>query len=144
MVDKQLGVAVNIGFPGGINITSPAVSTNLIAQSGDVTAGATNYRVEDEIGNVVGSSWMDPHTKATLEFLIKGTSQTNAQVVSVLTGLTPGTLLTVGTCAALPDLVGTNWEMMDSPKIAGTNRDAKKLTCNLEKRAGITQTTSLN
>ncbi len=137
------GVAVNIAFAGtagGISITSPAISTSVILQSADEAQDATNYRVEDEVGNVVVSAWMDPHTKATLEIIPKGTGL--AAVASVTTplfeGITPGTFLVIGACQQMPGLVGTNWEVMSGPKLAGTNKDAKKFTVSIEKRAGIT------
>ena len=145
-VAKILGTAVNIGFAGtagGITITSPALSTNFILQSEDLTQAASNYRVEDEVGNVVVSAWMDPHSKATLEMIIKGTGLADVITqTAVVEGITPGTLITVGACQQQPGLVGTNWEVMDSPKIAGTNKDAKKFTVSLEKRAGITAAVS--
>ena len=140
------GVAVNIGFagtPGGIAITNPSLSSQLILQSADVSQDASNYRVEDEVGNVIVSSWMDPHAKATLELIIKGAGLADVITqTSVVTGITPGTLLVIGACQQLPALVGTNWEVMSGPKVAGTNKDAKKFTINLEKRAGITAVVS--
>lgn len=141
-VAVQNGTAVNIGFPGGIPLSSPNLSSNLILQSADESAGANNYRVEDEVGDVVVSAWSDPHTKCTLEMIIKGSGIAAAQIASTLSGLTPGTLCTFGTFLPMPDITGAAWEMMDSPKIAGSNKDAKKLTCNLEKRAGITAVAS--
>lgn len=136
------GTAVNIAFagtPGGLQITSPAISTSLILQSTDEAQDAENYRVSDEVGNVVMSSWMDPHTKATLEFIIKGTGLADVITqTALIEAITPGELLTIGACQQQPGLVGTNWEVMSGPKVAGTNKDAKKFTCNLERRPGIT------
>lgn len=141
-VAVQNGTAVNIGFAGtagGLTITSPAISTKLILQSADESQDATNYRVEDEVGNVVVSAWTDPHTKVTLELVIKGTGLADAIASTVLCeALTPGVILVIGACQQQPGLVGTNWEVMSAPKVAGSNKDAKKLSLSLEKRAGIT------
>jgi hypothetical protein len=141
-VAVQNGTAVNIGFAGtsgGISITSPAVSTKLILQSADEAQSANNYRVEDEVANVVVSAWSDPHSKVTLELIIKGTGLADAIASTALCeAITPGTLLVIGACQQQPGLVGTHWEVMDGPKVAGTNKDAKKFTVNLESRAGIT------
>lgn len=100
-------------------------------------------RVEDEVGNVVTSAWMDPHQKVTLELIIK--SDTLANVITATTtiaAIKPGDLLTVSACQQMPSLVATNWEVMDSPKVAGSNKDAKKFTCSLEARPGITAAAS--
>ena len=141
----QNGTAVNIGFggtAGGLTITSPAVGTKLILQSADESQDATNYRVEDEVGNVVVSAWTDPHVKATLELIIKGTGLADAIASTALVeAITPGTFLVVSACQQMPGLVAS-WEVMSSPKIAGSNKDAKKFTVNLEKRAGITTVAS--
>jgi hypothetical protein len=144
VVNKINGTAVNIAFagtPGGITITNPALSTNFILQSTDETQGASNYRVEDEVGNVIVSAWMDPHTKVTLEMIIKGAGLADViNQTQTVEGITPGLLLVIAACQQQPGLVGTNWEVMDSPKVAGSNKDAKRFTCNLERRAGITAT----
>ena len=142
-VAVQNGVAVNIGFSSTASAASfalaaPSTLATIYLQSADETGGATNYRVEDSVGNVVVSAWMDPHTKATLEVIIAGTGLAAAITNTTLTGITPGTIININDCAAMPDLKATNWEVMDSPKIAGTNKDAKKLSLSLEKRTGIT------
>jgi hypothetical protein len=140
------GTAVNIGFAGtagGLTITTPSISTNLILQSTDVSRGANNYRVEDEVGNVVTSAWSDPHLKAQLEFIIKGTGLAAVITATTAVGaIAPGDILVIGACQQHPDLVGTTWEVMDSPRVSGSNKDAKKFSCSLEKRAGITAVAS--
>lgn len=144
-VAVQNGMAVNIGFPttaGGLTITTPSMTGNILLQSADTAGGASNYRVEDNVGNVVVSAWSDPHTKATLEIIIAAAGLAAAITATTLSALQPGALITIGACANMPDLIGTNWEIMDSPKIAGTNKDAKKLTLSIEKRAGITAVAS--
>ena len=94
------------------------------------------------MGNVVVSAWSDPHYKATLEIIIKASGLAAAITATTLASLTPGTIITIGACAAMPDLVGSTWEIMDSPKISGDNKTAKKLSLSLEKRAGITAAAS--
>lgn len=135
----QNGTPVNIAFPttaGGITIPSlPAV---FVLQKADETGGAENYRVKDNVGNVIVSAWMDPHTKVSLEFLITGTGIAAAQANTILTGLTPGIILTISACQSMPDLVATNWEIMNDPKITKSNVDAAMFSFNVEKRAGIT------
>lgn len=143
-VNIQNGTAVNFGFPttaGGITISSPAISGNLILQSADETAGANNERVMDEVGNVVTSIWTDPHIKATLECVIKAAGLAAAITATAIASLVPGTIITISACAAMPDLIATSWEVMDA-KISGTNTTAKRLTLSLEKRAGITAVAS--
>lgn len=136
------GTPVNIGFAGtsgGLTITTPAISTNLILQSAEHSRGAANMLVLDEVGNEVTSAWSNPHQMATLEFVIKST--TLAAVITATTTITsiaPGDLLVVGACQQLPALVGTNWEVQDSPRVSGSNVDAKKFSCTVKKRDGIT------
>lgn len=143
-VNIQNGTAVNFAFPttaGGITITSPSMTGNILLQSADETAAATNERIMDEVGNVVASIWTDPHTKATLEIILKASGLAAAITATTLASLVPGTIITIGACANMPDLVATTWEVMDS-KISGTNNSAKKLSLSLEKRAGITAAAS--
>jgi hypothetical protein len=140
------GTSVNIGFAGtagGLTITTPAISTLLILQSTDVSRSASNFRVEDEVGNVVTSAWSDPHLKAQLEFIIKSTTLPLVITATTTVGaIAPGDILVIGACQQHPDLVGTTWEVMDSPRVSGSNKDAKKWSCSLEKRAGITAAAS--
>jgi len=140
------GTPVNIGFAGtagGLTITTPSISTNLILQSADHSRAASNMLVLDEVGNEVTSAWSNPHQMATLEFVIKSDSLANViTATTTIAAIAPGDLLVVGACQQLPSLVGTNWEVQDSPKVAGTNTDAKKFNCTVKKRAGITAAAS--
>jgi hypothetical protein len=137
------GVAVNIGFagtPNGISISSPAISTKVILQSADESVDAERILIHDEVGNRVGSSWVDQVKKATLELLVKGTGLTDAIASTQLVeAISPGDLMVITSCQQMPGLVGTNWEVQSGPKLAGTNKDAKKFTLPLEKAPGITQ-----
>jgi hypothetical protein len=141
-VSRINGVAVNIGFagtPGGLSITSPAISTNLILQSADESNKATSYRVEDEVGNRVVSTWMDPTKEVVLEMIIKITGLAAViTATAAIEAIEPGDMLTIGACQQQPGLVATNWEVQDSPKVAGTNKDAKKFTVTLVAAPGIT------
>ena len=136
------GTAVNFGFSGtagGVTITTPAVfSGNLLLQSADFSQGADNEKTRDEVGNVVVEAYYDFHQKSTLEWVIKSTGIAAAIAASTLATVTPGTFVTISACQAMPDLVGTTWYVDGEPKIAGTNVNAKKVTLNLMKRAGIT------
>ena len=139
------GFAVSIGFAGtagGLTITTPALTAMIILQSADFSQGATNYRVENEVGDRCVSAWSDPHQKATLELYVKGATASLAAAItatSTVDAISPGDLIIIGACQQLPELASTSyWEVMDSPKLSGTNKDAKKWTCNIEKSAGIT------
>ena len=61
------------GTVGGLRITSPSLDGKLVLQSADHSKGATNERTHDENGAVMVSAWLDPHDKATLEEVIRGT-----------------------------------------------------------------------
>lgn len=140
------GTAVNIGFgttSGGLTISNPALTSMIILQSADYGNDASNYRVEDEVGNVVVSAWSDPHQKASLEFIIKSDSKANViTATATVAAIAPGDIITIGACAQMTSLVGSTWEVMSGPKVSGSNKDAKKFTCQIEKRAGITAAAS--
>ena len=139
-VTRINGTAVNVGFagtPNGITITNPAVSA--VLQECGYAQDGTNERVLDEVGNRMASFWTDPHTKADLKLVIKGAGLADAIAqTAIIEGITPGTLLAITACQQEPGMVGTNWEVMNSPKITGTNKNAKEWTVSLEKAAGIT------
>src|ERR1044071_2962791 len=133
----QNGTPGNFGFTGTNGITITGISGTLL-QSADIASHADKDEVRNALGDIVTRSWYDPHTKANLEWTITGTGIANAIVNTALAGLTPGTILVITACASMPDLVGTNWEVMDGAKITGSNTTHKKYTVPLEKRAGIT------
>lgn len=138
----QNGAAVNMSFPGGIAITAPggSLTTNIILQSAKHSVHGERVMVHDEVGNRVVSDWLDPYEKATLEMVLKGTGVGNVQavVMPLIAAIIPGIFLNVTACTAMPDLVGTTWEVVDGPEWGGSNKDAKKWTVNLERAAGIT------
>lgn len=134
--------ACNIGFggtSGGITISNPALSTNLILQSADYQNDAENIEVFDEVGDLAMSAWTNQQKKATLELIIKGTTEADAttQTTTVM-GILPGQFLTVSACAKMPVLVGTTWEVLSGPKTSGTNKDAKKFSVSLRYSAKVT------
>lgn len=133
--------AVSFAFPttvGGLRITSPNLDGKLVLNSADHSKGATNERTHDEIGNVMVSGWFDPHDKATLEHIIRGSSYADVLAqIQTLQALPLGTLINIAECAAMPGLVHTSWEMMDL-KITGANTGGpKKVTFVLEFRDQI-------
>jgi hypothetical protein len=133
----QNGTPVNFGFTGTNGIVITGISGTLL-QSADVSAHADKDEVRNSLGDIVTRSWYDPHSKATLEWAITGTGIANAIVNTALAGLTPGTIIVISACPSMPDLVGTNWEVMDGAAIKGSNTSHKRYTVPLEKRAGIT------
>jgi len=139
-VTRINGTAVNVGFagtPGGITITNPAVQG--VLQELGLAQDATNERILDEVGNRMASIWTDPHAKADLKLIIKGAGLADVIAqTAIIEAITPGMLLSITACQQEPGMVATNWEVMNSPKITGTNKNAKEWTVSLEKAAGIT------
>lgn len=131
------GTAVNFAFTGTNGIAITGISGTLL-QSADTTAKADKDETRNNIGDIVNRNWYDQHTAATLEWVITGTGLANAIVNTTLTGLTPGTIIVITACASMPDLIGTNWEVMDGASIKGSNTSTKRFSVPLEKRAGIT------
>lgn len=137
------GVGVNIGFagtPGGITLNDAGITPTLILQSTDETGEAENYEVYDEAGNLTISAWLNPQRKVTLELVISGSGGANALAQTVLCEeINPGDLMVVSACVMQPGLVKTNWEVLTGPKVAGTNKDAKKFSVSMRYSPGITQ-----
>lgn len=136
------GVGVNIGYagtPGGITFNDAGISPKLILQSADDAGEAENVEVMDEAGNLTASGWLNPQRKCTLEFVITGSGGADAVAQTQLCeNIAPGDILAITACNQLPGLVKTNWEVLTGPKVAGSNKDAKKFTCNVRFSAGIT------
>jgi hypothetical protein len=137
------GVGVNIGYagtPGGITLNDAGISPKMILQSADDSGEAENYEIMDEAGNLTISAWLNPQRKSTLELVITGAGGGDAITQTQLCeNISPGDMLVISACAALPGLVKTNWEVLTGPKVAGTNKDAKKFTCNVRYSPGVTQ-----
>lgn len=131
------GTPVNFGFTGtgGIAITGLA---GILLQNADYSAEADKDEVRSGLGDIVNRNWYDQHLKTTLEWVITGTAISNAITnTTIKTLMPPGTILVVTACASEPDLVATNWEVMRS-SIKGSNTNAKRVTLEVESRAGIT------
>jgi len=136
------GTPCNFGLhttTGGITVSGPTDLTGkLILQSAEYSKAATNDRTGDEVGNVVISAWYDAHTKATLEWVPIGSNLAGAITNTAIGGFIPGAFVTIAACASMPELVATTWEIVGETKVTGSNTSQKKVTVNIEKRAGIT------
>jgi hypothetical protein len=134
------GTAVNFGFTGTNGIVITGLNGTLL-QSADISAEADKDETRTGLGDIVNRNWYDQHNKGTLEWVITGTGLANAIVNTALAGLTPGALIAITTCASMPDLVGT-WEVQSGAAIKGGNTNSKRISVPLEKRAGITATST--
>lgn len=130
------GTALNFGYTGGDGITITGISGTLL-QSADHSVEADKEETRTGQGDIVNRFWYDQHSKASIEWVVKGTGLANAIVNSTLAALTPGTILVVSACASDPDLVATTWEVQRA-SLKGSNTTSKRITCEVEKRAGIT------
>lgn len=137
MSNPANGLAVNFGFTGTNGITITGISGTLL-QNVDYSAEADKEEVRDGGGNIVSRNWYDPHLKCSLEWIISGTGIANAIANTTTTPIAPGTIIVITACASLPDLVGTNWEVMSGVAIKGGNTNSKRCTVPVERRAGIT------
>lgn len=130
------GTAVNFGFTGTNGITITGISGTLF-QNLDYSGEADKDEVRSGVGDIVNRNWYDQRLKATLEWVITGTGLGNAITNTAVAGLLPGTILAISAAASAPDLVATSWEVQ-RVSIKGSNTNAKRITIELEKRAGIT------
>ena len=130
------GTAVNFGFTGSNGIVITGVSGTLL-QSADYSAEAGKDEVRSGVGDIVNRNWYDQHLKATLEWAITGSGLAAAITNTAVAALLPGTIIVISACASVPDLVATTWEVQ-RVSIKGSNTNAKRVTLELEKRAGIT------
>jgi hypothetical protein len=132
------GTAVNFGFTGANGLACSAI--NGILQSSDHSVEADKDEVRSPLGDIVNRNWYDQHSKATLEFVIQGATNSIAAAIAATTlaNLTPGTIINITACASDPDLVGSTWEVQSGAAIKKGNTNAARLTVPLEKRAGIT------
>ncbi len=142
-VNRINGTPVNIGYAGtsgGISITtitSTAIKATL--QSADYSVESTRGLVENEVGDRMASFWTDQYAKASLKLVITGSGLADVIAqTAVIEALTPGMFLIITACQQEPGLVGTTWEIQNSPKITGTNKTAKEWTVELEKAPNIT------
>ena len=134
------GTAVNFGFTGTNGIVITGISGTLL-QSADYSAEADKDEVRSGQGDIVNRSWYDQHIKATLEWVITGTGLAAAITNTAVAAMLPGAILVITACASEPDLIATNWEVIRS-SIKGSNTNSKRVTLEIEKRAGITAVAS--
>lgn len=144
-VSRINGIAVNVGYAGttgGLaatitSLTNAALKATL--QSGDYSNEATRGLVGNEVGDRMASFWTDPYAKASLKFVITGTGLADVIAqTAVVEAITPGMFLNISACQQEPGFIASNWEVVGSPKISGTNKTAKEWTVELEKAANIT------
>ena len=128
------GTPVNFGFSGGgITITG---LNGILLQSADHASHADLEEIRNAIGDVVTHIWHNFRDEAQLDYIVTGTSISNAVTNTALQ--TPGTILSITACASMPSLVGTHWEVQSGAKIAGSNVNSKKITLPIRQYAGIT------
>ena len=135
------GTPVNFAFTGTNGIVITGISGTLL-QSADVSADADKDDTRTAGGDVCTHSWYDQHLKATLEWVVTGTGLANAITNTAVAAVTPGSIIAITACASMPDLIGSNWEVMSGAKESGSNTNCKKLSVPLEKRALITAVAS--
>lgn len=137
------GIPLNFGFVSNDNSNkgladNGAILSGYLLQSADYETGADKEDVRALQGDIVGRNWYDIHTKGNIRLFITGTGRANARANTSLSQFVPGVILNITKCDSHPDLVGTNWEIQASAKIAGDITKSAELTIPVEKRAGIT------
>lgn len=135
-----LGTAVNFGFAGTSNglteTTTTVLNGKFLLQSVDVSKAADEEQVRDSSGALVSRNFYNAHSKATLEYIVKGASLTAARSNSTVPAA--GTLINISACADMPDLVSTHWVVTSEPKISGSNTSGKRVTLALESHDNVT------
>ncbi len=130
------GTAVNFGFTGTDGITISGISGTLL-QTADNANMADKEETRNGVGDIVTRGWYDQHQAAQLEWVVSGSGIAAAITNSAISGLTPGTMISITTCLSMPSLVAT-WEVQSGAKVSGSNTTSKKISISIEKRAGIT------
>lgn len=132
-----LGLPINFGFAttsGGM--TSATLSGKFILQSADVSLESDEEQVRDAVGALAVRNFYNGSKKATIEYVVTGTTAANAQANSVPPAV--GSFVVISACASMPDLVSSYWVVATGPKVALSNTTSCKITLNLELHAGIT------
>jgi hypothetical protein len=130
------GTAVNFGYTGSNGIAITGVSGTLL-QSAEHSKEADVEMARNGVGDGVARGWYDQRDTATLEWIVTGSSLSNAITNTSLSAVAPGTIIVITACASDTDLVATNWEVQSS-KVVGSNTTFKKIVCVVNKRSGIT------
>src|SRR5690348_10969015 len=131
---NQNGRAVNFGFTGADGIIITGISGTLL-QSADQSAVADKEEARTLQGDIVARQWYDVHAVAVLEWVIAGVTNSiaSALVNTTLSAMQPGTIVNISQCNSMPDLVGSNWEVMSGVSIKGSTTTNKRLSVTLEK-----------
>lgn len=136
MALTQNGTPVNFTFQSaaGITITEQA---GILLQSASYKKNANRTLVKDGNGDRTSSLLNDKFNSATLEWVIKGTSLSDALTNTAL--LAPGSFVTITACATLPEIVSASnkWEVLSGNEVKGTNENAKTVTMEIEYAVNI-------
>lgn len=135
--------AINFGFHStALGITISGI-TGWLIQNGSHTKNADVYEVRDGDGDVVQRTFYNFNDDASLECIITDATNQAGAITNTTSALqTPGTIISITACAAMPSLVATNWQVESGIEISGSITDAKKVVCKLKKHAGITASNS--
>lgn len=139
----QKGIAVNFAFgsAAGITISSPTL-TGYLLQSANHGIESDLASVRDGDGTTVNETFYDERDTAELRVVISSaTNISTARSNTTLANFPPGTIVVIGTCAARPNLVQSNWVVTEAgPRVEGDNTSAAMIVLPLRRRAGITAT----
>jgi len=140
-------VMVNFGFADtngiGLKTSAGASIVGFLLQSVDYGAPASCEVTIDGQGNDVNHTWFNPHEEATLECVFVDSTATptisQALTNTTLAQIKPGTLIQVTPFTALPDMPSSTvlWEVQSTPRITGSNVNAKKVSIPIKRFAGI-------
>jgi hypothetical protein len=141
----QAGLAVNFGFgsAAGMTISSPTL-TGYLTQSANHGVASELASVKDGDGTTVTDIFYDFRGEAELRFAISSaTNISTARSNTTLDNFPPGAFVNIGTCAARPDLVESNWVVTEAgPRVEGDNTSVAMIVLPLRRRAGITSAAS--
>lgn len=137
------GTPVNFGFTGaptadgtqGILIVGV---TGTLLQSAEQSKVADKEAARDGNGNDVVHAWSNFHDEASLEWIVTGSSLAAAVTNSTGALKTPGSLIGISSCASMPSLVGTTWEVQSGVKVQKSNTGFTKVTFPIHLLPGIT------
>lgn len=137
------GTAVNFGFGSGAGITITGL-TGMLLQNADHSTAADLESTRDGAGDEVTHGWYNEHDEATLEWVISGASITAAKAATVVSSLTPGTIIAITACANMPGLVAdarfsnpTKWEVQPGVKISGSSTTSKRISVPIKRLKNI-------
>lgn len=129
------GTPVNFSFQSAAGITITELS-GILLQRASYKKQSTRTLVKGGDGERVTSIHHDRFNSATLVYMPKGTSLSDALVNTTLTQ--PGGFVTITACATLPDIVSASnkWEII-SCECSGENESPKQISYEIEYAAGI-------